>query len=61
MHEQGACKLDYLRMFQTLSTQTTQVFLSPSYVDTAECQYFWPYCTQALYHTSCPLISMGPY
>ena len=30
--------------------------LSPSYVDTTECQYFWPYCTQPLYHTSLPAI-----
>ena len=30
--------------------------LSPSYVDTTECQYFWPYCTQPLYYTSLPAI-----
>ena len=38
--EQGACNLDLMRIFLTLSTKTTQVFLSPRYVDTAECQYF---------------------
>lgn len=56
MFEQGAGKLDLLRTYQTLSTYTPQVSLSPSYVDTTECQYFWPYCTQPLYHTSLPTI-----
>eukprot|EP00092_Neocalanus_flemingeri_P107767 GFUD01138329.1.p1 GENE.GFUD01138329.1~~GFUD01138329.1.p1 ORF type:complete len:1040 (-),score=318.65 GFUD01138329.1:275-3394(-) len=56
MFEQGAGKLDLLRTYQTLSTYTPQVSLSPSYVDTTECQYFWPYCTQPLYHTSLPTV-----
>jgi len=51
MFEQGAGKLDLLKTYQTLTTYTPQVSLSPSYVDTTECQYFWPYCTQPLYHT----------
>jgi len=56
MFEQGAGKLDLLRTYQTLSTYTPQISLSPSYVDTTECQYFWPYCTQPLYHSSMPTI-----
>ena len=54
MFEQGAGKLDLLRTYQTLSTYTPQVSLSSSYVDTTECQYFWPYCTQPMFHTSLP-------
>jgi len=56
MFEQGAGKLDLLKTYQTLTTYTPQVSLSPSYVDTTECQYFWPYCTQPLYHTGLPII-----
>jgi len=56
MFEQGAGKLDLLRTYQTLSAYAPQISLSPSYVDTTECQYFWPYCTQPLYHTSLPAI-----
>jgi hypothetical protein len=33
-----------------------QVSLSPPYVDTTECQYFWPYCTQPLYYGARPTI-----
>jgi hypothetical protein len=32
------------------------VSLSPPYIDTTECQYFWPYCTQPLYHGARPTI-----
>ena len=46
MFEQGAGKLDLLRTYQTLTAYTPQISLSPSYIDTTECQYFWPYCTQ---------------
>ena len=56
MFEQGAGKLDLLRTYQTLTAYTPQVSLSPSYVDTTECAYFWPYCTQPLYWTSAPAI-----
>ena len=56
MFEQGAGKLDLLRTYQTLTVYTPQISLSPSYVDTTECQYFWPYCTQPLYHSSLPAI-----
>lgn len=27
-----------------------------SYIDLTECQYMWPYCTQAVYHTGMPTI-----
>jgi hypothetical protein len=33
-----------------------KVSLSPPYIDTTECQYFWPYCTQPLYHNARPII-----
>ena len=71
MFEQGAGKLDLLRTYQTLSTYTPQVLtthepqisyhafqvsLHPSYVDTTECQYFWPYCTQPLYYGAVPTV-----
>jgi len=56
MFEQGAGKLDLLRTYQTLSTYTPQVSLHPSYVDTTECQYFWPYCTQPLYYGAVPIV-----
>ncbi len=48
--EQGAGKLDLLKAYQVLTTYTPQATLSPPYVDMTECQYFWPYCTQPLYH-----------
>jgi len=56
IYEQGAGKLDLLKTYQTLTTYTPQVSLSPSYVDTTECQYFWPYCTQPLYHSGVPTV-----
>jgi len=56
MFEQGAGKLDLLKTYQTLSTYTPQVSLSPSYIDTTECQYFWPYCTQPLYYDASPTV-----
>ncbi len=30
--------------------------LSPPYIDTTECQYFWPYCTQPVYHGARPTV-----
>ncbi len=54
--EQGAGKLDLLKAFQILTTYTPQATLSPPYVDMTECQYFWPYCTQPLYHGAMPTI-----
>ncbi|XP_014489170.1 PREDICTED: membrane-bound transcription factor site-1 protease [Dinoponera quadriceps] len=56
MFEQGAGKLDLLRAFQFLQSYTPIVTLSPSYIDLTECQYMWPYCTQAVYHTGMPTI-----
>ena len=54
--EQGAGKLDLLKAYQVLTTYTPQATLSPPYVDMTECQYFWPYCTQPLYHGAMPTI-----
>ena len=54
--EQGAGKLDLLKAYQVLTTYTPQATLSPAYVDMTECQYFWPYCTQPLYHGAMPTI-----
>jgi membrane-bound transcription factor site-1 protease len=56
MFEQGAGKLDLLKAYQTLTTYTPQASLSPPYLDTTECQYFWPYCTQPLYYSALPTI-----
>ncbi|XP_057334911.1 membrane-bound transcription factor site-1 protease [Microplitis mediator] len=56
MFEQGAGKLDLLRAFYFLRSYTPQVTLSPSYIDLTECQYMWPYCTQAIYYTAMPTV-----
>ncbi|EZA58379.1 hypothetical protein DMN91_005650 [Ooceraea biroi] len=56
MFEQGAGKLDLIRAFHFLQSYTPIVTLSPSYIDLTECQYMWPYCTQAVYHTGMPTI-----
>lgn len=56
MFEQGAGKLDLLRAFHFLRLYTPMCTLSPSYIDLTECQYMWPYCTQAVYHTGIPTI-----
>lgn len=56
MFEQGAGKLDLLRAFHYLRQYTPTVTLSPPYIDLSECQYMWPYCTQALYHSAMPTI-----
>ncbi|XP_072764123.1 membrane-bound transcription factor site-1 protease [Anoplolepis gracilipes] len=56
MFEQGAGKLDLLRAFRFLQSYTPIVTLNPSYIDLTECQYMWPYCTQAMYHTGMPTI-----
>ncbi|KAG7200046.1 hypothetical protein KM043_000496 [Ampulex compressa] len=56
MFEQGAGKLDLLRAFHFLRSYTPSATLSPSYIDLTECQYMWPYCTQAVYHTGMPTI-----
>ncbi|XP_011314538.1 membrane-bound transcription factor site-1 protease [Fopius arisanus] len=56
MFEQGAGKLDLLRAFHYLRTYTPVATLSPSYIDLTECQYMWPYCTQAVYHTAMPTV-----
>ncbi|XP_014609822.1 PREDICTED: membrane-bound transcription factor site-1 protease [Polistes canadensis] len=56
MFEQGAGKLDLLRAYHFLKLYTPMCTLSPSYIDLTECQYMWPYCTQAVYHTGIPTI-----
>ena len=33
-----------------------QASLSPAYIDTTECAYFWPYCTQPLYAGAFPAV-----
>ena len=33
-----------------------QASLSPGYIDTTECAYFWPYCTQPLYAGAVPVV-----
>ncbi|XP_012267422.2 membrane-bound transcription factor site-1 protease [Athalia rosae] len=56
MFEQGAGRLDLLRAFHFLRSYRPIATLSPSYIDLTECQYMWPYCTQAIYHTGMPTI-----
>ncbi|XP_066582783.1 membrane-bound transcription factor site-1 protease isoform X2 [Prorops nasuta] len=56
MFEQGAGKLDLLRAFHFLRMYTPVATLSPSYIDLTECQYMWPYCSQAIYYSSKPAI-----
>ena len=52
----GAGKLDLLKAFQILNSYKPQASLSPNYIDMTECQYFWPYCTQPIYHGAMPTI-----
>ncbi|XP_072169129.1 membrane-bound transcription factor site-1 protease-like [Diadema setosum] len=56
MFEQGHGKLDLIKAYQILSTYKPQASFSPSYVDLTECPYFWPYCTQPIYHGGIPVI-----
>ncbi|XP_046428490.1 membrane-bound transcription factor site-1 protease isoform X2 [Neodiprion fabricii] len=56
MFEQGAGRLDLLRAFHFLRSYRPMATLSPSYIDLTECQYMWPYCTQAVYHSGMPTI-----
>ncbi|XP_044021354.1 membrane-bound transcription factor site-1 protease [Aphidius gifuensis] len=56
MFEQGAGKLNLLRAYQYLSQYTPTATLSPNYIDLTECQYMWPYCTQAIYYSGMPTI-----
>ncbi|KAF7270742.1 hypothetical protein GWI33_016324 [Rhynchophorus ferrugineus] len=56
MFEQGHGKLNLLKAHQILNSYKPQASLSPSYIDLSECPYMWPYCTQALYYGSMPVI-----
>ncbi|KAJ8674081.1 hypothetical protein QAD02_005343 [Eretmocerus hayati] len=56
MFEQGAGRLDLLGAFYYLRSYTPRATLSPNYIDLTECQYMWPYCTQAIYHSGMPTI-----
>jgi membrane-bound transcription factor site-1 protease len=56
MFEQGAGKLDLIRAYHELSSYVPHVSLVPSYIDLSECPYFWPYCTQPLYHSGSPVV-----
>ncbi|OXU18499.1 hypothetical protein TSAR_005671 [Trichomalopsis sarcophagae] len=56
MFEQGAGRLDLVAAFHFLQTYTPMASLSPSYIDLTECQYMWPYCTQAIYFSGMPTI-----
>lgn len=54
--EQGMGKLDLVRAYHELSSYQPRVSLFPAYIDFTECPYFWPYCTQPLYHGAMPVI-----
>ncbi|CAG0880863.1 unnamed protein product [Cyprideis torosa] len=56
MFEQGSGKLDLHRAYHALLAYEPQASLSPSYLDLTECPYFWPYCTQGVYHGSLPVL-----
>ena len=56
MFEQGHGKLNVAEAFNVLRRYTPQASLIPSYLDLTECPYFWPYCTQPIYHTGLPTI-----
>lgn len=56
MFEQGSGRLDLLRAYDYLRSYEPRVTLSPNYIDLTECQFMWPYCTQAIYHTGQPVI-----
>jgi len=56
LFEQGAGKVDLSKTFQCLNSYTPQASLVPSYFDMTECPYFWPYCTQPLYHGGLPVV-----
>ncbi|XP_033626163.1 membrane-bound transcription factor site-1 protease-like [Asterias rubens] len=56
MFEQGHGKLDLVKAYQVLSSYQPQASLSPSYIDLTECPYFWPYCTQPIYHGAMPTV-----
>ena len=39
-----------------ISPLSIQASLNPGYIDTTECAYFWPYCTQPLYASAMPAV-----
>ncbi len=58
MFEQGAGKLNLVEAYEVLKRyDTPQASLYPSYLDLTECPYFWPYCSQPLYHSALPIIA----
>ena len=56
MFEQGHGKLDLIAAYKFLQSYQPHVSCSPAYVDTAESPYMWPYSSQALYHSSMPIV-----
>ncbi|EGC29764.1 hypothetical protein DICPUDRAFT_42435, partial [Dictyostelium purpureum] len=64
LFEQGGGKLNIMAAKQLLDSYKPKVSISPSQIDflpttsngKETCGYFWPYCTQKLYHTGLPII-----
>ncbi|EFA78031.1 membrane-bound transcription factor peptidase [Heterostelium album PN500] len=54
--EQGNGKLNLVDAFKMLQRYTAKVSFSPSSVDFTDCPYFWPYCSQPIYHDGLPTI-----
>ena len=54
--EQGMGKLDLVRAYHELSSYQPRASLFPAYIDLTQCPYFWPYCTQPLYHGAMPVL-----
>lgn len=56
MFEQGHGKLNVVKAYKMMRQYRPQASSIPSYIDLTECPYFWPYCSQPIYHTGMPTI-----
>lgn len=57
MFEQGAGRMELLSSFIALQSYEPQITLFPPKLDTKDCPFSWPYCSQPLYANSLPLIA----
>lgn len=55
--EQGQGMLNLSAAAIYLDTYTPRVTIVPPALDTTDCPYMWPYCTQGLYHSAQPLVA----
>jgi membrane-bound transcription factor site-1 protease len=54
--EQGAGKLDLPAAYQRLRTHVPRASVLPAALDLTSCPYFWPYCSQPMFHTGLPVL-----